>query len=1006
MSSNFLRASTLLRKKFLPSFSSSILSNPTILRSKTSSRYFSTEIKWPISRVRSQFIKYFEENHDHTFVPSSPVVPSIEDATLLFTNAGMNQFKSLFLNTCSPSSPFFNLKRAVNSQKCIRAGGKHNDLDDVGKDTYHHTFFEMLGTWSFNNNYGKEEAISMAYDLLVNVYGLDPNRLYVSYFAGDKEMNIEEDLETKEIWSKFLPKNRILPFKKKENFWEMGEIGPCGPCTEIHYDRIGGRFVPELVNADDPMVIEIWNLVFITHSRELATQSLIDNYKEGESDYSLLHGNPTTILKKLANSHVDTGMGLERLTSILQEVHSNYDIDGFSKILNEIHKEIGGEKYTGLIGKEDIEKSYRDTSYRVLADHLRTLAIALADGVFPSNDGRGYVIRRILRRAVRYSYKLKAKPGCLSRLISTIIDEYGETYKELLINKENIINIIREEEINFFYLVEKGEKKFLSIVEETKKKDINNDVISGKDAFFLYDTMGFPIDLTVLMAEEKNMKVDQVSFNEEMLKQKERSRQAQSLLKLNKFSSEDTENTSFSTLILDPNHIAELKSNNVSYTNDSYKYLSKDLNGELNSKILSFFNNNNELKNEINIKKNETFGLILESTNLYAEAGGQIADYGDISIKSGDQEIVLNVLDVQNYGGYVLHTCVLQNDNENNNEIILNTNQDAKIQLNQEKRNKITPNHTTTHLLNYILKSIFGNIINQKGSLVNESKLRFDFSYTKALTLNELEQIEEKVNQEINSKKQIYHRLLPLKDALLLPNIRYLVGEDYPDPVRVLSVGVDPEDLLKKKKNGEIDEEKEKEFNFSIEFCGGTHIDNTIDAEHFCILEESAVSKGIRRITGVTGSAARTCSLRSELYMNDLLNFENETKNSLFSSNNNELNEQEVEKKLLLINEFEKKINTFKQRSNQEELSQFTRIKSRQQLDKIIKDLIDIKKNLIQQKVEKIVQNELKQISKNNNERIFLSLSIDNDSKILKKALELIQKVSSFLFLFHLIYFF
>lgn len=341
---------------------------------------------WTTNKVRETFINYFTNNHQHKFIPSSSVVP-YQDESLLFTNAGMNQFKSIFLGTIDPKSPFSSLSRVVNSQKCIRAGGKHNDLDDVGKDTYHHTFFEMLGTWSFGN-YFKEEAIEWAYDLLINKYGLDKERMYVSYFAGDEALGIPCDIEARNIWLKFLPAHRVLPFGSKENFWEMGETGPCGPCSEIHYDLIGNRDAATLVNKDDPTVLEIWNLVFIQFHRELL---------QGEGT--------STLLKPLPSKHVDTGMGLERITSILQNKTSNYDIDIFQPIFDHIYnnaKDTGTPPYSGKVGLEDKTNGYKDMAYRAVADHIRALCIAITDGAIPSNEKRGYVIRRILRRALRF----------------------------------------------------------------------------------------------------------------------------------------------------------------------------------------------------------------------------------------------------------------------------------------------------------------------------------------------------------------------------------------------------------------------------------------------------------------------------------------------------------------------------------------------------------------------------------------------------------------------------
>jgi alanyl-tRNA synthetase len=441
------------------------------------------DIKWPVDRVRSTFLNYFKDNHEHKYVQSSPVVP-YQDDTIIFANAGMNQFKSIFTGTIEPTNPLASLTRAVNTQKCIRAGGKHNDLSDVGKDVYHHTFFEMLGTWSFGN-YFKKESIEWAYDLLVNVYGLPPDRLYASYFAGDEALGVPCDNEAKEIWLQFLPPERVLPFSFKENFWEMGDVGPCGPCSEIHFDRIGGRDAAGLVNADDPDVIEIWNLVFMQYTKDI----------DGT-------------LAKLPHRHVDTGMGLERLTSILQGVRSNYDTDVFSPLLGAIHGRIGGGRYAGRVGAADAQYGYRDMAYRVIADHARTVSFAIADGAVPANEGRGYVLRRILRRAFRYTRQtLEGPPDLLSSLVPVVAASYGDLYPGLSTSVSEITNIIGEEERSFSALLDRGIKYF-----DEASSSGGGGIISGDQMFFMYDTLGFPPDLTELMAEEKGKHLDLLHY--------------------------------------------------------------------------------------------------------------------------------------------------------------------------------------------------------------------------------------------------------------------------------------------------------------------------------------------------------------------------------------------------------------------------------------------------------------------------------------------------------------
>jgi alanyl-tRNA synthetase len=572
------------------------------------------QLKWPVQRVRDQFVNYFVDKHQHINIKSSPCVP-LNDPTLLFANAGMNQFKPIFIGTVDPSSPLSKLSRVVNSQKCIRAGGKHNDLDDVGKDTYHHTFFEMLGSWSFNNHYFKKEAISWAYDLLVNHYKLDPNRLYASYFAGDELLGLPCDHEAKDLWCSFLPSSRVLPFDKKANFWEMGESGPCGPCSEIHYDRIGnGRDASSLVNKDDPSVIEIWNLVFIQYNRE-----------------------NNGILKQLPAKHIDTGMGLERLTSILQEVPSNYDTDIFLPIFHEIQRITSFPfPYSGKIGQEDSKQNYRDTAYRVIADHIRTLCFAIADGAYPSNDGRGYVLRRIIRRAIRYGIQtLSAKPGFLTELASIVPSLYGKDYPELTEKLDEIKSLISEEERSFSNMLEKGIKYFHDII-LTDQVIQQTKILSGEKAFYLYDTLGFPIDLTQIMASEKGLTVDVEGFQQCMNIQRERGREA---LKAKRLQGRDA-------LKLEAEQISYLQSKNISITDDEEKY---NLRPSFSAKIQAMYISTGFI-DQLSVSNDDDMvvGIVLDKTSFYAEAGGQIADTGEITILRDDgTHVALEVIDTQ-----------------------------------------------------------------------------------------------------------------------------------------------------------------------------------------------------------------------------------------------------------------------------------------------------------------------------------------------------------------------
>ena len=455
--------------------------------------------KWSAARVRQSFIDFFQLQ-GHTFVQSSPVVPH-DDPTLLFANAGMNQFKPIFVGKVDPNSQFGKLKRATNTQKCIRAGGKHNDLDDVGKDTYHHTFFEMLGNWSFGD-YFKEEAINWAWELLTKVYKLPADRMYATYFGGSKEQGLEPDNEARDIWLKLLPESQVMPFGTKDNFWEMGDTGPCGPCTELHFDRIGGRDASSLVNMDDPTVIEIWNLVFIQYNRE-----------------------PDSSLKSLPNKHVDTGMGFERIVSVLQNKMSNYDTDVFMPIFAEIQTLTGAPReYRGGVGPEE-DPDNIDMAYRVIADHIRTLCISIADGARPGNEGREYVLRRVLRRAVRYGREvLKAKEGFFSKLVPVVVRVMSQVFPELLKHQKKITEILADEEASFGRTLTKGIERFKKAAKQAVAQKSKNPMISGAEDFLLWDTFGFPVDLTQLMAEEYKMGVDMDGFHAAMEEAKEKSR--------------------------------------------------------------------------------------------------------------------------------------------------------------------------------------------------------------------------------------------------------------------------------------------------------------------------------------------------------------------------------------------------------------------------------------------------------------------------------------------------
>jgi len=744
--------------------------------------------------VRSKFIEFFKSKK-HDFVPSSPVVPH-NDPTLLFINAGMNQFKPIFVGQIDPSHPFAKLKRAANSQKCIRAGGKHNDLEDVGKDVYHHTFFEMLGNWSFGD-YFKEEAIAWAWELLTEVYHLDPNRLYATYYGGDpKQPAVPVDEEAKKIWQKYLPDSRILPFGMKDNFWEMGDTGPCGPCTEIHYDRIGGRDAAALVNMDDPDVLEIWNNVFMQFER-----------KEGGS------------LVDLPAKSVDTGMGLERVTSVLLDVRSNYDTDLFGKIFAAIREKTGTSKiYTGKVGEED--KDHVDMAYRVIADHIRTLTIALTDGATPSNEGRGYVLRRILRRAVRYGREiLDAPPGFFHQLVDCVLDTLGGAFPELKKNPEDVKAIIKEEEAQFGRTLDRGIKQFKTFAKKGK--------ITGEDAFLLFTTYGFPIDLTELMSEEHKVELDMPGFDTKMQEFREKSK-AKSTFKSSK------------NMELKANETAKLiDTMKLKPTEDALKY---DWNtegdgSEQEATILAIYNGEDYV-NSCN-SSSELVGLVLDRTPLYAEQGGQTFDKATITAGS----VEFSVDNCQKYAGYVLHVGQVDGKGD------LKVGDKVTVKVDYARRALVAKNHTATHILNYALRQVLGEKVDQKGSLVTEDKLRFDFSHNKQVEIEELKKIEEICNQQIQKACVVHYREVALGKAKEITGLRAVFGETYPDPVRVVSVGPKIDDLLADKATPWGNQS-------SIEFCGGTHVSNSKEIYKFVLIQEEGIAKGIRRIIAVTGPQA------------------------------------------------------------------------------------------------------------------------------------------------------
>lgn len=753
------------------------------------------EPEWTAPKVRAAFIDYFKER-GHTFVPSSSVVP-LSDPTLLFTNAGMNQYKSIFLGTVDPDSDFAKLKRAVNSQKCIRAGGKHNDLDDVGKDSYHHTFFEMLGNWSFGD-YFKQEAITYSWELLTKTFSLDPDRLYVTYFEGKPDAGLEPDLEAKELWKSVgVPEDHILPGNMKDNFWEMGDQGPCGPCSEVHYDRIGGRNAAHLVNQDDPNVLEIWNNVFIQYNRE-----------------------PDKSLKPLPNKHVDTGMGFERLVSVLQNKMSNYDTDVFTPLFDTIQKLTGAREYRGKFGEEDPDGI--DTAYRVVADHVRLLTFAISDGGTPNNAGRGYVVRRVLRRGARYARKyFQTDIGdFFSKIVPTLVEQMGDMFPEIKKKQSDVKEILDEEELSFAKTLDRGEAMFEKYAQQCKIHDTKE--LAGADVWRLYDTYGFPTDLTQLMAEERGLTINEAAVSEAQEKARE--------------ASKGEKKAGAAVVKLNVHDISALeKMPDVIKTDDAAKYRRENI----HAVIKAIYHQGKFIDATTEVPEGEQFGVVLDRTNFYAEQGGQEYDTGRILI---DGEAEIDVQNVQVYAGYVLHTGYM-------NYGSLKIGDEVLCEYDELRRQPIRNNHTGTHILNFALRETLGDGIDQKGSLVAPEKLRFDFSHKAGCTDAELAKIEELSTSYIRQNSEVYAVEVPLATARNIEGVRAVFGETYPDPVRVVSIGVPVEELLEDVKRADW-------RNVSVEFCGGTHVKNTSEIKDLVVIEESGIAKGIRRIVAYTGAAA------------------------------------------------------------------------------------------------------------------------------------------------------
>jgi alanyl-tRNA synthetase len=727
------------------------------------------------NKVRQTFLDFFKSKQ-HEIVPSAPMVVK-NDPTLMFNNSGMAPFKDLFLGNAPIKFP-----RIADTQKCLRVSGKHNDLEEVGVDTYHHTMFEMLGNWSFGD-YFKKEAIAWAWELLTDVYKIDKSRLYVTVFEGSKEDNLGFDQEAYDIWKQFIPEERILRGNKKDNFWEMGDVGPCGPCSEIHYD---GRSDEErakvagatLVNNDDPQVIEIWNNVFMEFERK--------------ADGSLV---------KLPKQHVDTGMGFERLVRVLQGKQSNYDTDVFKPVIDKI-EELSGLRYKPQDEDKHPKQLIINIAMRVIADHIRAISFSIADGQLPSNTGAGYVIRRILRRAIRYGYQsLNLKEPFMHRLVPVLANQLGHAFPELVSQKLLIEKVIKEEEVSFFRTLENGLKRIdnvcIALVSDKKQ------IVDGATVFELYDTYGFPVDLTSLIARGYGLSIDEEGFQKELEQQKNRSRAATAV---------DTGDW----ILAEGKKAEEGGRIFIGY---------KQLEGE--TKIVQY--------RKVKAKGKEQFQIVLDQTPFYAESGGQVGDTG--VLESANEKLI--VTDTKKENGIIIHFT---------DKLPENFSQTFVAKVDGSKRHLTENNHSATHLLHAALRSVLGTHVEQKGSLVNDEYLRFDFSHFSKVTDEEIAKIESIVNAKIRENIASDIKEMAIDDAKKLGAMA-LFGEKYGDTVRVVTF----------------------DKNYSIELCGGTHVPATGQIGLFKIVSEGAVAAGIRRIEAIT-------SVKAEQFFNEQSALVNEIK--------------------------------------------------------------------------------------------------------------------------------
>ena len=805
-------------------------------------------------KIRQIFFDFFK-NKGHSIIESAPITVK-DDPTLMFTNAGMNQFKDIFLGNTKSKN-----KRIANTQKCLRVSGKHNDLEEVGIDKYHHTMFEMLGNWSFGD-YFKEDAIKWAWELLTKEYKLDESRLYVTIFGGDKSDKLSRDLESLEIWKQIVPQSKIIDGSKKDNFWEMGETGPCGPCSEIHIDlrdpkEIQAVPTSKLINKDHPEVIEIWNLVFIEFNRKI----------DGS-------------LENLPEKHVDTGMGLERLSMAIDSLTSTYDTNIFRSIIKSLEK-ISGKKY-------GVEKEI-NIAFRVICDHIRAIVLTISDGAIPSNNKAGYVIRRILRRAVRYGYStLQLKEPFLNELSQSVIVEYKDIFKNLSSQSDFIKEVILEEEKTFLSTLDKGLKKINEYGESSKK-------VSGELVFELYDTYGFPIDLTELIFREKGINIDKEKFNELLETQRNRSRNVSKAI------------------------------------SDEWKILKK---GKRQTSFIGYEEDNSLsqiiMYRKVSDDENTNFHLVFDRTPFYPESGGQVGDKG--VIYDGNEKI--KVLDTFKENDLVIHLA---------EKLPSSLDDKIKIEIDKNRREFISKNHSATHLLHSALRDTLGNHISQKGSLVNDKILRFDFSHFSKIDVDSLEKISDIVNDKIfeNIKVKIENNV-DIGDAKK-KGTTALFGEKYGDKVRVVSI----------------------DDKFSLELCGGTHVGSTSEIGQFKILSESSISSGVRRIEASTSVESERISKLDSKTISEL-------KNLLKSKDILESVNSLITKNKALEKEIDLKNNERKKQIKLELNSSVLQIKN---VNLLINDFKDEKMNFVKQ-IAFELEKELKNL-------IFLGTLLDSNKPLI-----------------------